>query len=574
MKRHKILWMCMCSAVPLIAASALAQETPVVPVIDPVVQAAAAKMAGDANMKNALADLQSAADAKYRFNTHMEIVRIASPSRYELRRAAEIHKRLVNEWGFKQEEVKTRADGNLPGAGVQLVDGLPVYNACVEIKGSYSGTQGAQSYKGQYPKVVIEGHIDTVNPAVLPPAETPYEPIKLQPIGQAIVTTPAELAAIPDELHFDANGRIIEDANYTKAYKRFDNSTAATGAGAYRIYVPGFSDAMGNTIGVLSIARMMKKHNIKPVYDMWICATAGEEGKGNLAGMKQLYGYNQDTGKGNNALNVVANFSIDGGSGTINYLGSYRFEMKYVQPPIAADGLAKTPSALNAAAYAVAKIADVKTPWDDDKTAERTTYTVGVAGCEEAPASGRSASCSIEVDMRSPTPPPLNAIRAKIEPLFQAGVTEENKRLGMADGSDKAVKLEKVWFGDRPAHTRTDLSPTLNDVAIQAAWQSAETVGVGQRTSLDLNSTSLNDNVPAAVGVPSINLNAHATAGGGGGHAFWEWGIPGNADREALSIYRIMMAGLIAAGYHAADGSVIQPFAGPMGGRTTEDTYN
>ena len=60
-----------------------------------------------------------------------------------------------------------------------------------------------------------------------------------------------------------------------------------------RIYVPGYGDMMPSTSNAFVLAAAMKKHNIKPVYDIWICGTAGEEGKGNLAGMKQLYGFDQ-----------------------------------------------------------------------------------------------------------------------------------------------------------------------------------------------------------------------------------------------------------------------------------------
>ena len=60
-----------------------------------------------------------------------------------------------------------------------------------------------------------------------------------------------------------------------------------------RIYVPGYGDMMSSTANAFVLAAAMKKHNIRPVYDIWICGSAGEEGKGNLAGMKQLYGFDQ-----------------------------------------------------------------------------------------------------------------------------------------------------------------------------------------------------------------------------------------------------------------------------------------
>ena len=544
----------------------------VVPEVSDGVKTSIDRINQDPVMQKMLQELMTEENAKFRFNTHMEIVRIASPSRFEMRRAEELTKRLTQEWGYDPKDVMTEPGGHIKGAGIQLVDGEPVYNVCVRIPGSYAQQKGAQSYKGQFPKVLLEGHIDTVNPAVLPPKDKPYEPVKLQKATDPIVKTPAELAAISEELHFDANGRIIEDANYQKAYVRYANLKEAQEKGGYRIYVPGFADAMGNTTGVMTAALMLKKYNVKPVYDLWVCGTAGEEGKGNLAGMKQLYGYSQDTGKGNNALNFVANFGADSlrpGSGTLNYLGSYRFEVEYSEPVGFKQGGKAAPSALMAMSRAIAKISDVKTPWDLDKQAERTTYTVGTSRCEEATPGSRSQKCTLMVDMRSPTPGPLTAIRSQIEPTFKAALDEENAKYRLKTGDKGAVSMKLVWFGDRPAHMRA----SFNDIATQIYWQTAQALEIDQIKALRTNSSSLNDNVPAAVGVPTVNFNVHTAAASGGGHAFYEWGIPGNAQDEGKRIYRMILMGLTAAGYHMSNGEVVAPTAAPIGARTTEDMY-
>ncbi len=544
----------------------------VVPQVSPDVQKATETIYKDPVMQKMLTELTSDENAQFRFNTHMEIARIASPSRYEMRRAEEITRRMLEEWGFDKSDIMTTPEGIIKGAGIQKVDGLPVYNVCVRIPGTYSQEKDAKSYKGQFPKVLLEGHTDTVNPAVLPPADSPYEPVKLQKASDAIVTTPAELAALKDELHFDKNGKIIQDENYKKAYVRYANLDDAQKKGGYRIYVPGFADAMGNTTSVLTAAIMLKKYNIKPVYDIWVCGTTGEEGKGNLCGMKQLYGYNQDTGKGNNALNFVANFGADStraGSGIFNYLGSYRFEIKYTEPAGYKMGGQDAPSALMAMTRSIAKIADLKTAWDTDKKAERTTYTVGVADCEDATDGSRSRSCTLMVDMRSPTQGPLSEIRSRIEPTFKAALDEENAKYGLKAGDKNAVKMELVWFGDRPAYSR----PDYNDVASQIYWQTAQTVGIDKIKELPTGAASLNDNVPAAVGVPTVNFNVHTPAASGGGHTFNEWGIPGDNVAEGKRIFRMILMGLTAAGYHTSDGQVIAPAADPIGARTTEDMY-
>lgn len=527
------------------------------------VAAAAAKIAADPQIKALLDEQSLPTVAKFRWNNFLELVRIPSPSREEYRSAAEIHKRLINEFGFSPSEVMTRNDGFLAGTDVNIVDGLPVYNACVMIKGSYSSRPDAQSYNGQFPKVLLEGHIDVVNPETQPPASDPWNHIKLQPYSEAVVETPAQLAAIPEELHFDTGSRILEDGNYNIASQWFASSTAAQNGGGVRIYVPGYGDMMSSTANAFVLASAMKKHNIRPVYDIWICGSAGEEGKGNLAGMKQLYGFDQAAGTGSNPLNIVANFGLEGG-GIVNFLGSYRYEMKFKAP--AAPG-PNQPSAVEAMASAIARIADVKTPDELRPGAPRTTYTVGRASCEPVPAGSTVVlSCSIEVDMRSPRVETLNEIRDVIQPMFQAGVTAENARYGRADGSAQAVSMELVWYGLRPAY----VAQSYDSPATYAGLQSAIATGQSTSTTVSTGSSSINDNVPANTGVPTYQFSLNSTVGGGGGHAFWEWATRGNPATEVSKMHRTLTGILTVSGFHAADGTIVPPSAGPIGRRTRQ----
>ncbi len=564
--------LCAAAAVALLATATASAAEPAVPQVPDNVKAAAAAINADAKMQALLKELTSPEAQKERFNNLVEIARIASPSRFEMRRQAEITKRLTAEWGFDAKDIPTQLDGVLPGAGLQIVDGVPVYNVCVVIPGIYKNQADAKSYKGQFAKVLMEGHIDSVNPGVLPPEDRPYEPVKLQPASAPIVKSREELAALPDELHFDKAGRVIEDEQYKRAYQRYANLEDAQKKGGVRLYVPGITDAMINTVAVMQAAQLMKKHGITPVYDIWVCGTAGEEGKGNLCGMKQLYGYSQDAGKGNNALNFVANFAADStnpGSGTVNYLGSYRFEIEYAEPEGFAYGDAARPSALSAMSRAIAAIADIKTPWDLDKKAERTTYTVGKAECTKPEAGKRSTHCTLMVDMRSPTQPPLSAIRAQIEPQFKKALDAENAAYGLKSSDKNAVTMKLVWFGDRPASQRT----RYDDVAVTAWWEASRLADVDVIDGMKLRASSLNDNVPAAVGVPTINMNVGTPAARGGGHTWYEWGIPGDGVAEGKRIYKMILSALIASGYKTADGKVIAPAAAPIGPRTTEEMF-
>ena len=532
--------------------------------IPPSVVAAAEKIATDPQVLALIKDQSTDAAAKARWNQFLELVRIPSPSRQEHLKAAEIHRRLVEEWGFSPNEVMTRADGIIPASDTNIVDGLPVFNACVVIKGSYSSRPDAQHYKGQFPKVLVEGHIDVVNPEELPKAGDPSIRIKLQPYAQPVVATPEELAAIPDELSFDARGRVVENDKYALASKVFANAKEAEAGGGVRIYVPGYGDMMPSTSNAFVLAAAMKKHKIQPVYDIWICGTAGEEGKGNLAGVKQLYGFDQKAGTGSNPLNIVANFGLEGG-GTVNFIGSYRFEMKFKAPLPRGGG--SGPSAPEAMAAAIAKIADVKTPSELRDGAPRTTYTVGRASCEPPPA-GRTVvpSCSLEVDMRSTRKEPLEEMRQTIEPMFQAGASEENARYGRKDGGPEGITLELMWYGLRPAF----VADSVDNVAVHAGLQSGIQLGVLTSPMVGTGSGSLNDNVPANTGIPTYQFSLASSAAGAGGHAFWEWGTRGAPATEVARMHRVLTSALIVSGFHAADGTVVPPSIGPMGKRTRE----
>ena len=504
-----------------------------------------------------------------RFEEHLEIARIASPSRQEYYRAKELYDRL-KEAGFDESNLVFTGKNNsgiMPGAAVQQVDGLKVYQTCAIIPGTWAGATDGTNGVYARPKVVIEGHIDTVNPSAIPgfdPVAKPdpwyFEPVKMQPVWDSVnnrispvVETPAELAAITKELAFDANGKIVRNADYDEAIKSYD-SLSGDGSNwtdeqksAYRLYVPGYSDAIGNSIGVYHLAKLFKVYSVKPVHDIWFCFTAGEEGRGNLAGMKQLYGYNQDNAatnpadNGKNKLNIVANLSIDGGTMTVHYLGSYRYEINY-----------KGVNSAKEAAKRIAQIADVKSPSETGDATERTTYTVGIAYQKD------DGSTSFEIDMRSPVVPVLNMMKERLYPKFGVGET--------VDG----VEIQSLWFGDRPAHQRAD-ELLATDPLIYAAWVTRD----NPNATIPSSSSSLNDNVPGAINVPSVNMNMGATAAGGGNHAFNEWGIRGSLDTEMDNTTRVVETLLMVSGLMDRYGNTIVPAAyGDVAPRHTNEVWD
>jgi acetylornithine deacetylase/succinyl-diaminopimelate desuccinylase-like protein len=581
-------------ATPTACESVPESSDPMVPKITPQLCGNALAVFNDPAIQAAGEEWKTAGNAEARFVTNMEWSRIASPSHEEYNRRDRMLRDMIERWGFSPSDFSTRHDGVIEASDVNIVDGQPVYNHCVEIKGSYRDQPDAVTYQGQYPKIVFEGHIDVVNPESLAiwaatTAHGIYEPIKLQPIGETVVETPEVLAAITEELHFTQYGDLIKDDNFRKAYVRYNSAAEATAASAWRIYVPGISDMQTCSTDVMYIAKAFKDYKIKPYYDVWICGSAGEEGKGNLNGMKQLFGYDQDKGTGSNPLNVVMYINSEASLNGSNWLGSYRFEMKYSAPRTPG---ANPASALLAAANAIDRIGHIKSGRDafgDTKT--RTTYTVGRAYCDDPDANGVVPSCTIEVDMRSPRLGNASGddyellwMRSQIEPQFQkaldgaagdlsildgstAGFVGENDRVNAAGGA--AVTRELMWFGDRPAHTHDNYD---TDPAIQVAWQAQAATGLLSIEKLTASEgSSTNTNVPAAIGIPSTGASIRGLVSSAGTHAFWEWGIPGSAESEAKQMQNALVTVLLASGFHTTDGkTLVPPAVGPMGVRTAE----
>ena len=123
-----------------------------------------------------------------------------------------------------------------------------------------------------------------------------------------------------------------------------------------------------------------------------------------------------------------------------------------------------------------------------------------------------------------------------------------------------------MWFGLRPAF----VADSVDNAAVHAGLQSGIQLGAISSPMVGTGSGSLNDNVPAHTGVPTYQFSLASSAAGAGGHAFWEWGTRGAPATEVSRMHRVLTAALIVSGFHAADGTVVQPSIGPIGKRTRE----
>jgi acetylornithine deacetylase/succinyl-diaminopimelate desuccinylase-like protein len=300
----------------------------------------------------------------------------------------------------------------------------------------------------------------------------------------------------------NGNGpKVLVEAHLDTVFPEGTNTQPVEREG--RIFAPGIADNTRGLAALLSVLRAFQATGIHTVGDIIFCGTVGEEGLGNLRGMRAFFREHRD---------IAASVDIDGTSVTrIAYLGtgSHRYEIHFHGPGGHSFGDFGTPSAIHAMGRAIAKIADVQTP-----RYPKTTFTVGT-GNGGTSVNAIAADAWMFLDIRSNSQEELLSTESKILPLLQRAVDEENARWN----SDKKVTVETKLAGDRPAG-----SQSANSSVVQASWMATE--AIGQQPELS-GASSTNANLPISLGVPAVTLGSGGESGLS--HAPGEWFVPKDA---------------------------------------------
>lgn len=273
--------------------------------------------------------------------------------------------------------------------------------------------------------------------------------------------------------------------------------------GTARLEAPGACDNGAGVAGLLAIANALVHARVDPPVPLIFLGNVGEEGEGDLRGVRHLYA-------GPLAGRIVAHIVLDGAgsdSAVTQALGSRRFQVTVTGPGGHSFTDAGTPNPIAALAAAVATLA--RTPIPEDP---RTTLNVGtIHGGTSVNSIPENAVASI--DFRSTSEDQLLRLEVALHRAVEDAVEFANAQARSVGGAARgklAFSIRKI--GDRPAALLPEDSPLLD--ALRAVDRRLDIHTIARLGSTDAN-------VPLSLHIPALSLGAGGD--GGGAHTQAEW---------------------------------------------------
>jgi len=267
---------------------------------------------------------------------------------------------------------------------------------------------------------------------------------------------------------------------------------------------PGACDNCAGVVGVLAVAQALVKANAQLPAQLIFLGNVGEEGEGDLRGVRHLYEQSALAGR------IAAHIVLDGAgaeSAVTHALGSRRYRVTISGPGGHSFTDAGTPNPITALASALASLAQTPLPEEP-----RTTLNLGtIHGGTSVNSIPERATASI--DFRSTCAEPLLHLEAALQCAVEEAVAQWNAQANPEKARKRGLltfTIEKI--GDRPAAQLSAESPLLEMLR-----------GVDRHLGLHTDSLlgSTDANLPLSLGVPALSMGAGGD--GGGAHTQAEW---------------------------------------------------
>lgn len=288
-----------------------------------------------------------------------------------------------------------------------------------------------------------------------------------------------------------------------------------------KLMAPGVGDDSTGLATLLALVDAMNAGKVQTRNDILFVGTVGEEGRGDLRGVRHLFTEGAYKGK------IGAFFSLDG-SGledmTTGGTGSKRYHVVFKGPGGHSYGAFGIVNPMAALGTTITELYKLQVPTDP-----RTTYSASVVGGGTS-VNAIPAEVWLDVDMRSESADELAKLEKHFLDIVPKAVGAENGARSTKPGKISA-DLEPI--GDRPAgHT----DPNADIVRFAKAAYRAEGLTVETGTA------STDSNIAMSLGIPAITMSR--IADGGRAHAPDEWIDTAKAPNVKLK--RILLSTILA----------------------------
>lgn len=273
--------------------------------------------------------------------------------------------------------------------------------------------------------------------------------------------------------------------------------------GQSKLLAPGIADDGCGLVALIALLSALEENSIETEGSLLFVGTVGEEGEGNLRGVRHLLT------KGEWAGNVDAFISFDGpGVERITHaaLGSRRYRVRLKGAGGHSWGDFGVANPVHAMGRAIARLAAYPAPREP-----RTTFNVGrIEGGGSVNVIPREAA--MDVDLRSESAEELMRLDAFFRRAVREATDDENS---VRRQNAPPLELDLKLIGDRPSG-ETPPNASIVLIAEEA------TRYFGCRPRLDRSSTD--SNIPISLGIPAITLGAGGASGNS--HTLDEWYDP------------------------------------------------
>jgi tripeptide aminopeptidase len=260
---------------------------------------------------------------------------------------------------------------------------------------------------------------------------------------------------------------------------------------------PGIGDDCRGLAVVLAVARALASSGVQTQGDIIFVGTVGEEGPGNLRGVRHLF-----TKELKDSIDYF--ISVDGtGLGiTSRAVGSNRYRVTYEGPGGHSYGAFGMPNPAHALGRAIAGIAELRVPREP-----KTTFNVGVIDGGTS-VNSIPASAVMDVDLRSESPAALDSVDAGFRAALRRALDAEHARWSE---SRVRLRLRIDTTGIRPAGAQPDSARI-----VRAGLDAARALGF----TSELTAGSTDANLPMSLGIPAVTIDGGGT--GRGSHSLAE----------------------------------------------------